>query len=859
MAGTNPTPGGEQQYFNVGVIYNTSIDHGSSSAYGYVDVDSGSQMTQDEMKVLSGTVVTFTAKPDIASGFKFKGWFDPDTGAQLRYANPCQITVRGDTYLVPAFEPNAPTFKRPIAVTTQGCDGNRLVSSRSMNGYYTYNQAGNSTLVFNGVDRNYLLPDGKPISVYARIVEGYDIEITADGNPQVLIPMVSLTKALVAQEQYDRGGSGDSEDGDSNPRTSYTPDNDYTASGEIQLSTPEYEMATISNPSSTTSELKITVTYIPKTTYKHIEVNNNPRSGGSVMIYYTPSGEERVISGTALDVPEGSTVRLVATPAAGFNFTKWTSSTGATSAAAEFNTVVNEDVKWTAQFNQSYNTISVQAQPSAGGTVKIFVENVAQASTTIYSNQVDPSAKITILATPNEDYNFLYWYEVSEGVKYYDSELPVTFGDYNLVYVATFDYVPTGSVLYKAYTTAVYGGQAHIQEGANSVVFKATYERSSGGSTTTTVGAAVKDLDILLQSDSGGWYSLVKLEQTGPYIVTEGSHKYRYTLAGYKHADTFISTNPLPDVWMDCAVDAQGYWKQYYPSQDVKFTTQTLTAFFNKEEIFTVSVSNRTPSKPNGSPDITTSGAGQYLSGDSCTVTTSLATGVNTNRYQFAYWAYSSDLDTPVSTSSTYTFQVNSSVSLVAVYREFCYVEYAANPASLGTVTSSTASGSWVEYNSQVSLTATANSGASLLRWLKNGSQIYGSVSSITLTVTSASLSIVAEFIESSKILTVKTGDGGTTQVELKDPDGYYTYTAPDAGTIDKYTVPSGYGVRVTAQPNPRYTFAGFTLLNSAGEIIQTSQSLVFELSELTENRTLVAEFNHIQWISTIGTIIKVF
>ena len=843
MAESNNNPVASQEQYTAGLIYNTRIDKGSSTNFGYAELDSGSQMSLDNLVVNSGTEVTFSAYPDTAAGFKFKAWYDPTTGSALRYPNPIRLSITSDTYLVPAFEPNAPTFKRPILVRvgSAGTTENLVVVS-SMNDYYKYMLDSGDTL-FNdssAAHNQYQLPDGKKFNVFAREIDGYNITFKVDGS--IIAPEVaSSAEYQEEQEEQERGTQ--------NKSVGETDILDY------QFSTPTYKKITVNNPSGTTAKITVEVIYTPKTQRYTINLSNNPRSGGTV-IGQIVGDESR--TGISFTVDSGTQVKISATPAAGYNFTQWKcEQTGGTYDAPTAVVTVDRDMDWVAQFNQpNYTSITVQAQPTSGGTVNIIADGSVVSGNTVYSNQVS-GRYVTLRASARTDYNFLYWIEASDpDTKYTSQDLEVTFGDYDLVYTAVFEYSPTGSVTFKAFTSVLNGTTINQVAGNDSVYFKTVFTRASGGTTTETIKNSVKDLSVLIQNDSNGYYSIIQLEENSPYIVTEGGRKYRYSLYKFLYAPTYPAGNSLTS-WTECSRDSSGNWKLYYPGYDNKLTTHSLTGVFNKEEIYTVSVRNSTTGHVNGTTDILVSGGGEHLAGDSVTVTTSLKSGVDSNRYQFIGW-FNGDIQ--LSTETSYTFTVSGSITLTAKYTEYGKLTYSASPSNLGTVTSDTPSGSWLPYGTQVTLTGTPVVGSSLVRWMSGSVQIAGAVGSVSITISTPNTTIVARFAETSKLLKVRISGSGTVTIELKDTEGIYSYTEPDTGTDDTYTVPSNYGVRATATPASRYTFSNFTLYNSDnGEVLDTSTARIFEITSMTGNRTLEAVFNYIPWISTLGTIIKVY
>lgn len=845
----------QQLQYTVGIIYDTNIDIGSSQNYGTADINTGSIMTATSTKVAPDTQVTFRAYPDTATGFKFKGWYDPDTGLLMRIPNPYRVTISGgDLFLVPAFEPDGITHNRPIDVEVEGYTGTNLVRVSSMNGYYSYS-IGTGTTNFNygSEDPIKILPDGKSFQVRALEIEGYAIQFLVNGIDQ--------SSAAVHQTTE---GQGDRTNSSSSSGT-YTADPHSEDPGEpgtlTSLSTPTYQYLTVNN--TTMTRMVVRVNYIPETPDYTLKVVPVPRFGGTVSANVV--GSER--TGTELTVPAGTEVKISAVPSAGYSFTYWKSTSGQTIGIPVATVTVDEDVTWTAQFNQPNNSITVKAEPANGGTVSILDAGVVFARTTIYSNEASGST-VTLRAVPNPNYNFLYWYlegDDSADHRNTDSEIIVEFGEVDLTYVAKFAYVPSGSILFKAYTSTVENGVVALGSGDPQVFFKATYNRSSGGTQTVSIGASEQDLDVLVQNDSEGYYTIIRLVEDGPYTVEENGHLYRYTLTKFKYADRYISPTGISHSSWNNIDDLTPYgdWRMDldYPgyNETERIGTHTLSAFFSKEELFSVRLSNSIPSSPSGTSEIALEGGGTYTGGSEVTVSTHSTLGEDySGRYEFVGWYDSTDMETVLSTDPEYTFEVTGDIHLVAVYNEFCFLTYSASPSGLGTVSCSIPSGTWVEYDSEISLTATPVEGAGVLRWTKGGSQFAGAVEEVTISARTPVITIVVYLIETSKKLTLRVGTGGTVDIEL-ETNGAYSWTAPDAGTDHIYTIPSGSGFRATATPEARFIFDRYKFLDSSGAELDTTTATVFERSSLTTDCTLDATFKYIPWVTTLGTIIKVY
>ena len=117
-----------------------------------------------------------------------------------------------------------------------------------------------------------------------------------------------------------------------------------------------------------------------------------------------------VVGGTIETNPEnealaGATVTMTATPAEGYDFTSWDVTSGSTSVDVTGNSFIMPEgnVTVSATFTKKSYTITVTANPTAGGTVT-------------ESGSYEHGTTVTLNATANSDYDFLGWYVNGESV-----------------------------------------------------------------------------------------------------------------------------------------------------------------------------------------------------------------------------------------------------------------------------------------------------------------------------------------------------------------------------------------------------------------------------------------------------------
>lgn len=167
---------------------------------------------------------------------------------------------------------------------------------------------------------------------------------------------------------------------------------------------------------------------------------------------------------------------------------------------------------------------------------------------------------------------------------------------------------------------------------------------------------------------------------------------------------------------------------------EVSFTTSSTSTY-------TISVS----SNPTNGGSVT--GGGTYQQGQSCTVSATAATG-----YIFNNWTENGSV---VSTNANYTFTVNSDRTLVAYFSAQAPNTYtisvSSNPSNGGSVTG----GGTYQQGQSCTVSATANTGYTFLRWTENGNQVSANAN-YTFTVT-GNRTLVALFQLSATAPTVTT------------------------------------------------------------------------------------------------------
>ena len=194
-------------------------------------------------------------------------------------------------------------------------------------------------------------------------------------------------------------------------------------------------------------------------------------------------------------------------------------------------------------------------------------------------------------------------------------------------------------------------------------------------------------------------------------------------------------------------------------------SNRTLVAHFSAQtpNTYTINVSGN----PSNGGSVT--GGGTYQQGQYCTVSAIANTG-----YTFLRWTENGN---QVSTNASYTFTVTSDRTLDAQFQTQSYtIIVSANPTNGGSVTG----GGSYNYGQSCTVTATAVSGYTFLRWTENGNQV-STNANYTFTVT-GNRTLVAQFQSNATIPTVTTTQ--VTNIALTTAVGGGNVTSSGGATV---------------------------------------------------------------------------
>ena len=380
----------------------------------------------------------------------------------------------------------------------------------------------------------------------------------------------------------------------------------------------------------------------------------------------------------------GSSVTLTATANTGSTFNGWYKGNQQVSANAQYTFNATESATYTANFTLNEYTITTNTSGNGSGTVS-------------GGGQHKYGTKPTLTASANTGSTFTKW---NDGVETASRQIEVTKND---TYTAIF-------TLNKYTITTNTSGNGTVTAGG-------TYDYETPITLTATAGtgssfskwqkdgvdiAGGASIDITVEAEATytavftvNQYTITVVANDENYGNVSGSGTFTYGTS------TQISATPNASYnfggWNDGNTDN--------PRTITVIESKTYTATFTQKVYYGVSVEYDSEMG-----DV--SGTGSFEVGTPINLVATPKTG-----YTFEKWSDGK-------TSATYPeFTLTENVSLGATFKPIAYtITGVANPAAYGTVT--VAGGNSHDYNTDVTLTASANYGYKFLNWADNGSVI---------------------------------------------------------------------------------------------------------------------------------------
>jgi uncharacterized repeat protein (TIGR02543 family) len=486
---------------------------------------------------------------------------------------------------------------------------------------------------------------------------------------------------------------------------------------------------------------------------------------------------------------ENTSVIIKATPADNSRFDGWYKNSTLYSKEKEVTFTATEDLSLTAKFSYITHSIMVSVNNSNYGTIKIGSEYISGSSD---GASFVHNSTCQLTAEPyNEEYTFKNWTEngteVSTDNPYSfqvtaDRDIVANFSvkKYTLTLQTTDGGTVTGQGTYNYNTTAT------IKATPNTGYSFVNWTNNGVKYSTNATESILMTVDRTYKANfAKSFYTVTLTASTGGSTSGSGSYEYGssctvtatpstgYAFLNWTESGTVVSTSASYTFTLGAAA-------------------KTLKANFVKT--YTITLQAGTGGY--------TSGQGTFNTGTSCTVTATPYNG-----YTFVNWTEGSS---SVSKSASYNFTISAARTLKANFAVQTF------SIALETTTGGTVSGQGTyDYGTNVTVTATPNTGCSFTGWTENGTLV---TSSASYTFTAyAARTLKANFSVPTFSIALETTTGGTAS-------GQETYNY-------------GTSVTVTATPNTGFNFVSWT---ENGTIVSTSASYTFTA---TAARSLKANF----------------
>lgn len=545
-----------------------------------------------------------------------------------------------------------------------------------------------------------------------------------------------------------------------------------------------------------------------------VTVERNLVANFSAEAYIISVGIEPEEGGTASGAGgynHGDTCTLVASPAMGYEFLKWTRNGNVVSAENEYSFVVTESVTYLAHFQAKSYTISVTANPEEGGSVS-------------GGGTFNYGASCTVHAAPAEGYAFERWTDEGDEVSRDENYEFIVTSNRDLV--AHFTTLQPDEYSISVSTNPSEGGSVTgggVYQQGQSCTVRATANTNFEFDKWTENGEKVsEDEEYTFNVTSNRTLVANFTEQTpSNYIITlEANPEEGGTVTGggtYQQGDQCNVTATAAEGCTFMAWTEGSDTLTHNTTYSFLVTRdRTLVAHFRQIEQYTITAY----ADPINCGSV--AGGGTYQQGQSCTLTAMANTG-----YSFDHWTRNGSI---IPGDASITFDVTENAAYVAHFTLLSYtISTSVIPSGAGNVTG----GGTYNYGQNCTLTATPATGYSFVRWTKNGANV-STNNPYSFTVTE-SATYVARFQAQTYTISASANptNGGTVT-----GGGTYNY---------------GQSCTLTATANTGYVFDKWT---ENGQVIPgVGSSYNFTV---TGNRTLVAHFNFALPVVTITSVTNI-
>ncbi len=514
-------------------------------------------------------------------------------------------------------------------------------------------------------------------------------------------------------------------------------------------------------------------------TEETITVNTNNNEAGSV------SG-----GGT---YAYGQEITISATANVGYSFVNWTLNGVEVSTNADYTFTVTEDATYIANFEVATYTISVNANPSAGGSVS---------GAGVYTH----GENVTITATANEGYNFINW--TKNGTLMSENATETFTATESATYQANFaeEEAPTIFTITAAassFGTITPSGDVTVPLGANQTfvftpdehyqlqeiqIDNVTYQELENENEYTFYNVTENhSILVFFEKERLNVNTSVNIEEGGT-VSNSRVVLYGEVITLVAEANTGYEFVNWTDEEGNVVSETASF--ELTVVEDVNYTA-------NFVKVWTITVIT------NNDEAGTATGGGVYQEGETATLTASANSG-----YVFVNWTIGENVvSTSTSLNVTVTEDATYTANFVARYRIIV------SATQGGTATG----GGYYNDGTEITIHAAATTEDYFFtNWSMNGIDV-STQADYTFTVTE-NATYIANFVQRF-VITAVAGEGGSVS-----PAGPNTYNA-------------GETVILTATPDNGYAFVGWTKNDN---VVSTNTTFTFNA---TENATYTANF----------------
>ena len=724
----------------------------------------------------NGTSVTLTATPN--SGYDFINW--TKNGEEVSTSTSFTIIVTENASYVAHFEAN--TFE--VTATADPSDYGTVTGA----GTYNYGATARLRAIPNtGYSFVNWTRDGEVVSTSA----SYNFTVTEsiDLVAHFAISTYNITATASPYQGGSVSGGGTYQHGATVTLTA-TPNTEYDF---VNWTKGVNEVSTDATYTFTATESGNYVAHFSLQTYT-ITATADPSQGGTI---YGAGTYNR-----------GATCTLTATANIGYTFVNWTKDNIEVSTSNTMSFQVNEDASYVAHFSLNSYEITVEANPTIGGTVS--------GGNTYYHGTT-----VTLTASPSEGYHFINW--TKNGVSVSTN--------------ANYSFIAEGAGNYVANFLPYYEITASVNpEEGGSVSGAGSYNQ---GETCTLVATAATGYTFTNWThndtvvSTSATYSFT-VSQADSYVANFEVSSYLITVTANPTAGGTVSGGGTYYHGSSATLSAvanTGYnfvnWKKngVVVSTDATYNF-TVTGAGNYVAYFSP-ISYEITATANPSAGGTIVGAGSYNYGSTC-----FLTAIPNPGYAFVNWTKNG---VQVATTAAYSFTVTQADQYVANFEYYGFeITATAAPEAGGTTT-----GTGVyDYGASVTLTATANEGYTFTNWTKNGT-VVSTETSYTIVVTESCQYIAHFAINNYQITATANPEAGgtvsgagnynygtTVTLTATANEGYtfshwakngvsiseeavYSFTVTAAGDYVAHFTLNSYGITATANPEAGGTVAG--------------------------------------------------